>query len=726
MASLDILTGIIYLFLKSIIQFMNFTFPSVRLLRFFAWFAVGLTTLQPTFAAERDDLSALANDATSATDLHDAMVADLKFLTSEELQGRSSVDSTILEAADYIAERFRGLGLQTDLFDGTPLQFIDISVGPQIASGDSNFLVIESSTEPAGDNSIDLQNLRVGRDFTPLAIGASNQSVTGDVVWVGYGVRAPEYDYDDYAALDVQGKVVMMLRKEPGANNADSPFDGVGNTRHAFFETKIATAIEQGASAVLIVNDPASVENMVAAVNDRRQGELDRLTKIREQLLALPPDAVNAREKLNSQITRIEEMLNESDDTATAKRGLLDIVEAGMQSQVGIEHVESPDGSTPTTRPAIPVLSISRGLANRLLSNRLPEIEAEIDADWKPRSLELPGTQVRLGVELTPSTVRSPNVIGVLPGHGALADETIVIGAHYDHVGMGEFGSLAPGTVAVHNGADDNASGTATMLRVAGNLVRRLAGENQPTSHRRIVFIAFTGEERGLLGSKHYVEQPRFPISSTVAMINMDMVGRLNDNELTIYGTGTADGFEDLIAEINDSAKFRIIQVKSGYGPSDHASFYEAGIPVLFFFTGLHSDYHRPSDDFNKLNLTGMDRITDTISQAAERLATMPERPIYAETDKEVQIRHQLTVSMGVKLSQEADEVIIAEIREAGPADIAGVQAGDRLRMVGEASITRIADVLDQLRLRSPDDVLSIVVQRDTEELPFEITLLPR
>lgn len=705
---------------------MTTPLPNTPLLRLFALFAVCLIMVQRAAAAERDDRSDHANGTSSAVDLHDAMVEDLKFLTSDALQGRGSVDPTILEAADYIAERFRGLGLVTALFDGSPLQFLDISVGPKIASGETNFLAFENSGATADDDNLDLQNLQVGRDFTPLAIGASNQSVSGDVVWVGYGVRAPEYDYDDYATLDVAGKVVMMLRKEPGANNADSPFDGVENTRHAFFETKIATAIQEGATAVLIVNDPASVENKVAAVQERRQGELDRLAKIREQLLALPSDAVNARAKLNAQVTRVEELLDQSDDSAAAARGLLDIVEAGTQSQGGVASVESPDGSKPDTLPAIPVLSISRELANRLLSNRLPELEAGIDSDWKPRSLELPGMGVRLGVELTPSSVRSPNVIGVFPGRGALAEETIVIGAHYDHVGMGEFGSLAPGTLAVHNGADDNASGTATMLRVAGNLVQRLTGENQPASHRRIVFIAFTGEERGLLGSKHYVEQPRFPISSTVAMINMDMVGRLNDNELTIYGTGTASGFEELIADINQNTKFRIVQVRSGYGPSDHASFYEAGVPVLFFFTGLHSDYHRPSDDFNKLNLIGMDRITDIVSQAAERLALAPERPEYAETDKNVQIRHQLTVSMGVTLSREAGQVVIAATVADGPAAHAGVQAGDRLTMVGDTSIKRIGDVTDQLRLRSPDDVLRVVVQRDNEELTFEITLLPR
>ncbi len=703
---------------------MTATFLSAPAMRSLTLIVACLVVFGSSTAAERDADSLAPATATPHAELHDAMVEDLRFLTSDELQGRSSIDPTILDAADYIAERFRGFGLETSLFDGSPLQFLDIAVGPRLGSKAANFLEITSygSDQDEDDDRVELS---LSRDFLPLAIGASEQALSGELVWVGYGICAPEYQYDDYAAVDVQGKIVMMLRKEPGTNDPDSPFKGAENTRHAFFETKVATAIDEGAAAVLIVNDPASVEKMVAAAEQRRQGELSRLAKIRQRLLALPAEALNAREKLNGQIKRIESMLAESDEAATAERGLLGIAEAGTQSQHGSASVDAADGE-PTPRPPIPVLSISRALANRLLANRLSEFEAEIDSDWQPRSRLLAGTQLRLGVELTPSSARSPNVIGVLPGRGALANETVVIGAHYDHVGMGEFGSLAPGTVAIHNGADDNASGTSAMLRVAGELVQKLAGEQPVDSRRRLVFIAFTGEERGLLGSKHYIEQPRFPLSSTVAMINMDMVGRLNDNELTIYGTGTAEGFEALLDDVNEDAKFKMVKVQSGYGPSDHSSFYQAGIPVLFFFTGLHADYHRPSDDFDKLNLIGMDRITDIISQVSERLATAPERPVYAETEKNVQIRRQLTVSMGVTLSQQPGDVVLSSILAAGPAAEAGVRAGDQLIQVGKKTVHRIEDVMEQLRLQSPGDVLSVVVRRDAEELKLEIKLRPR
>ncbi len=704
---------------------MTSTLPTAKGVRLLAMIVLCVIAARPASAAERDARSSPPTAPTSAASLHDAMVADLKFLTSDALRGRSSIDPTILEAACYIAERFRGLGLETALFDGSPLQFLDIAVGPHIASDKANFLTITTRGGEKRDDD-EITNLTLSRDFTPLAIGASEQTAGGELVWVGYGIRAPEYHYDDYAGIDVQGKVVMMLRKEPGANDPDSPFDGVENTRHAFFETKVATAIDAGASAVLIVNDPTSVEKKVADVQERYQGERERLAKIRKRWLALPADAADAREKLSGQVARIEEMLAESDEQNDAARGLLGIVEAGTQAKRGEARIDSSTDDGPTTRPPIPVLSISRELADRLLSNQLQNMEAEIDSDWQPRRFELPDVHVRLGVELTPSSVRSPNVIGVLPGRGDLANETLVIGAHYDHVGMGEFGSLAPGTIAIHNGADDNASGTATMLRVAGDLVRKLTGEHAPASHRRIVFIAFTGEERGLLGSKHYVEQPRFPLSSTVAMINMDMVGRLNDNELTIYGTGSAAGFEDLLSEVNEDAKFRLVPVRSGYGPSDHSSFYQAGVPVLFFFTGLHTDYHRPSDDFDKLNLIGMDRITDIVSQVSERLATVPERPVYAETEKNVQIRRQLTVSMGVTLSQQPGEVVLSSILATGPAAEAGMRVGDRLIKVGKKPIKRIDDVMNQLRLRSPGDVLRVVVRRDAEEPKFAIKLRAR
>jgi hypothetical protein len=707
---------------------LSLTTRRFNFLTFGVAMVVGLLSVRPLESAEPANpikSSSIEPVLPSMTaDLHEFMLEDLRFLTSEALQGRSSIAPTIIEAADYIAGRFHEMGLETELFDGSPLQFVELAVGPKITSQEKNFLRISRSPNTSPDTLPEEQEL--ARDFNPLAIGASDQNAEGTLVWVGYGIRAPERQYDDYAGVNVRGKIVMMLRKEPGANDPNSPFDGVQNTRHAFFQTKVTTAIDEGVTAVLIVNDPTSVEQMLAAVDESRMREQERLIKIRERWQALPETAVNAREKLAKQIERIEKMLAESDEQATAKRGLLDISVAGTSAIHGTARKEEADSEATKAPSPIPVLSISRQLADQLLAGELSKLETEIDSDWQPRSREVSETTVRVGVQLSPSMFRSPNVIGVLPGRGDLAEETLVIGAHYDHVGMGEFGSLAPGTIAIHNGADDNASGTATLLRVAGRLTRELLGENAPPHHRRIVFIAFTGEERGLLGSKHYIAQPRFPLSSTVAMINMDMVGRLNDNELTVYGTGSAVEFRSLLAQLNETGKFRLVEVESGYGPSDHASFYEAGIPVLFFFTGLHSDYHRPSDDFEKLNLDGMTRITDIVSQASTRLATDASRPVYAKTEEKVQIRRQLTVFIGVTLAQQPGRVLLSSVQASGPADEGGLQSGDELLKVDKQSIEHINDLMEQLRLHSPGDVLNVEIRRGSEELKLKIKLRPR
>ncbi|WP_144058847.1 M28 family peptidase [Rhodopirellula sp. SWK7] len=688
----------------------------------------------PGVSAEPSELSVPSADVRANDDLRASMIEDLKYLTSEELKGRSSIDPTIFQAAEYLSERFHAMGLQTNVFGESALQTVEISVGPKVTSTEENYLQITASgrtvntdkPKAAADETSPV-DLRLQRDFTPLAVGASSGTAQGDLVWVGYGIRAPEHRYDDYEGVDVKGKVVMMLRKEPGVSDPTSPFDGIENSRHAYFDTKVSTAIDQGAAAVLIVNDPDSIERMVRDVRERRDTEQKRLTKIQERWHALPEDAVNSREKLSSQIARIEAMLGEiGGQIEVARRGLLNIGGAGLSPRGGVEKIVDPATGETTTRPPIPVLCVSRELAGRWMPKPIEQIEAEIDSNYQPRSFPLPDVNVRLGVEISPSKVPSPNVVAVLPGRGALAEETLVIGAHFDHVGMGEFGSLAPDTIAIHNGADDNASGTSALLRVAGELSQTLAGPQRPANHRRIVFIAFTGEERGLLGSKHYVQHPRYPLSSTVAMINMDMVGRLNDNELTVYGTGSAASFHGLLEQANQTTRFRIVEVPSGYGPSDHASFYEAGIPVLFFFTGLHADYHRPSDDFDKLNLDGMDRITDMISQVSERLATVPERPVYVKTEANVQIRRQLTVVMGVTLSQQPSEVVLSSILASGPAQEGGLLAGDRVVKVGKTPISTIEQFMDQLRLRSPGDQLPLIVRRGDEELQLKIKLRPR
>ncbi len=217
---------------------------------------------------------------------------------------------------------------------------------------------------------------------------------------------------------------------------------------------------------------------------------------------------------------------------------------------------------------ALPFLNVTRAFADKLLAEAgqpsLEDLEAQIDSDLKPRSRELPGWTLRARVDISRPTIETRNVVGVLEGAGPLADETVVIGAHYDHLGHGGLfsGSLAFLSKDIHNGADDNASGTAMVIEMA----RRLARRPDPLP-RRVVFVAFSGEEKGLLGSRHFVEHPPFPLNATVAMVNFDMVGRLNDrNELTIYGTGTSPGFEALVEALGQTSGFTIKKVAEGLG----------------------------------------------------------------------------------------------------------------------------------------------------------------
>ena len=657
------------------------------------------------------------------------MIVDLQFLTSDELEGRSSVEPIIQKAATYLADRFKSIGLKTDLFGGSAFQMVDISVGPKPSSRESNQVAIQSPTF-----GVTPEELVLGESFNPLAIGSMKSEVNAPLVWVGYGINSDKYQYNDYANVDLQGKVAMMMRKEPGATDPDSPFEGVTNTRHAFFDTKVATAIDAGAAAIVIINDADSIDRKVDEINSRQKSELDRISEIRKRLNSLPLEAVNIRKKLVEQIARAEAMAAGVDDELiAARRGLLEIIEAGPNPRGGNETLIDAETGAKSKREPIPVVSISREIADQLIRSSkqsfleegegLDRVIEMIDADVKPRSFPIDNAVININVELRPSTFKSPNVVATLPGKGDLAEQTIVIGAHYDHVGMGGYGSLAPGTVAVHNGADDNASGTAALLQVAENLVGELTDKQ---NRRRVVFIAFTGEERGLLGSKHYVQQSRFPISNTVAMVNMDMIGRLNDNELTVYGTESSDVMNGLLDTANEKSRFKLDRIGTGYGPSDHASFYAAEIPVLFFFTGLHSDYHRPSDDFDKLNLDGMGRITDMITQVSEQLATMPERPEYKQTEANVQIRRQLTVFMGVKLSQQPGEVVFSSILASGPAETGGLLAGDILLSLAGKPVTQIEQVFQRLRRYSPGDLIPLAIRRDGKSMKMEIKLRAR
>lgn len=284
------------------------------------------------------------------------------------------------------------------------------------------------------------------------------------------------------------------------------------------------------------------------------------------------------------------------------------------------------------TEAGIVVAQIKREIVEKRLQElgvSLSELKEKIDREEKPASIALPGLKAALNASLEKITKKTENVVGILPGSDPqLKDENIVIGAHYDHIGLGYFGTRDTTTEGqVHNGADDNASGTALVM----NLAERLSRRSRPMA-RTIVFVAFTGEELGLHGSRHYVSHPPFPIGSTKAMINLDMVGRMKDKHVTVAGIDTAKEFRDIITAAGQELGVDIGLSLRAAGNSDHTSFYNKNIPVLHFYTGAHEDYHRPTDDWEKLNIEGMVKVSDVVLALIEKIAGSKEPPTFVRS----------------------------------------------------------------------------------------------
>ena len=309
------------------------------------------------------------------------------------------------------------------------------------------------------------------------------------------------------------------------------------------------------------------------------------------------------------------------------------------------------------------------------------------------------------------------NVIGVLRGRSPQRrGEVIVIGAHYDHLGMGGFGALddPDSTGKVHNGADDNASGTTALLEVARQLVHRRLD-------RTVVFIAFSGEELGDLGSEYYVKHPTVPVDSIYAMLNMDMVGRLRNAKLAANGAATAKEFPGLLDSLNHvrgQPRFDLQASGDGWGPSDHASFYGAKRPVLFFFTGLHADYHRTTDDVDRIDVVGLERVADFVSDVATALADRPGAltfvdapPPQASTSGSGYGAYLGTIP---DMSESPGGVRITGTRSGSPADKAGLMAGDVITAIGTKTIANLYDMTDALRSHQAGDTVVIMVKRDT------------
>jgi hypothetical protein len=576
---------------------------------------------------------------------------DVMFLADDAREGRAPGTAGIEAAANYIATMFNIAGLKPA--PGAEGYFQPFEISGDARLGEPQRLAV------AGPNGQAL-SAELKTDYTPLAIGIAGHLEKTPLVFAGYGITAKDQeaklDYDDYADVDVKGKAVILLRKEPQQDQEDSPFGGKRQTSYAFFQHKISNAFQHGAAAVLLVNDAAGLKG-------------------------------------------------------GTKDTLIDFTAAGTSKISNL-----------------PVLMVKRSFIDRILAEAgvpaLEDLEAQIDADLKPRSRVLDGWTLDATITIDRTPIRTKNVVGVLEGAGPFAEETVVLGAHYDHLGHGGMGSLAFLSREIHNGADDNASGTAMLLEMA----RRLGRRPDPLP-RRVVFIAFSGEERGLLGSAHYVEHPLYPLDKTVMMVNFDMVGRLNDkNELTIYGTGTTPGLDALVEALGKTEGFVIKKIADGFGPSDQASFYGKGIPVLFTFTGTHKDYHRPSDDADRINYAGMARIADFAELLVLDLVRRPERPLFTKVERKRQGSDTGRVALSVYLGTipEYDDSIqgvkLSGVREDSPADKGGLKGGDIIIGLGGKPIGTINDYMESLSRYKPGDSAEIVVKREGQEVTLKVT----
>jgi hypothetical protein len=582
----------------------------------------------------------------------DEYLGIIKFLASPEMRGRATGSPELEKSAAYIRDQFRGMNLKPVSGDS---YYQDFDVTTSARLGKKNELTYSTG---AGREA-----LRFQEDFVPLNLSAAGE-VSGNLVFAGFGITAPEYDYDDYSGLDVKGKIVLLLRHEPQEFDEKSVFEGKVYTAHSQIFSKAANAKFHGAKAVLLVNDVGT-----------HSGDADDLEKFGG---AEGPD------------------------------------------NAGIEFVQ-----------------VKAGVVNRWLAlsgKNLEAIESGIDKDLHPESFALPETlRLDLDVDIGREVKTVHNVAAYLPGE---TSEYVVIGAHYDHLGLGGQFSMAPSlTGTVHPGADDNASGTAGVIELARWF------SHQPKHQRGILFLTFAGEELGLLGSSYYVNHPLLPLKDDVAMINMDMIGRIRDRKVYVGGVGTGTTFGALLKQLAPQHDFDAdLTEKAGYGSSDHTSFTTKQVPVLFFFSGLHADYHKPSDTWDKIDAPDAVRLLDLVADVTGHLIDSSPRPQFvrvaeAQPPGEVANPHSGKVSGGgygpdfgsiPDFTELPNGVRFADVRPGSPAAKAGLKGGDILTEFDGKPIQNLYDFTYALRASHPGQEVLVKVLRGNQTIEAKVLLTER
>ena len=379
----------------------------------------------------------------------------------------------------------------------------------------------------------------------------------------------------------------------------------------------------------------------------------------------------------------------------------------------------------PESPAGIPVLQVKTSVAQKWVD--LAEFQKAVDADLKPRS-RATGVRIEGNVDVKATFADADNLAGIIPGRGAHAGEIVVLGAHYDHLGYGGAGSLRPNVHAIHNGADDNASGVAAVLGIA----KRLRDQLDDVNNRRTILVTlFAAEETGLGGSSYFVAHPPVPVSRMMAMINLDMVGMMRDDRLIVFGTESAPQWSDLIDHATEFAKIKVTAKGDGYGPSDQTSFYAARVPVLHLFTGAHERYHTPDDKAVTLNYPGMEQVVDFGTSVMTHVAAAKVTPQYAraaaapafEGDSRGYGAYLGTVPDYGAMESATGGVKLADVRPGSPADKAGIRGGDVIVSIAGTKIENLYDMTYALQDHKPGETVDVIVVRGGERVTLRATL---
>lgn len=628
----------------------------------------------------------------------DRLHAHIEYLASDKLEGRRTGTPGSVLAAEYIAREFSRIGLRRSIgYDTAGMSILEadspnryLQEFPYVTGvelGKDNELRFRLVANPLSKvvplKADVVSNLRVGEDWLPLGMSSQGRVENTQAVLVGYGLTISDLKYDDYAGANVKDKIALAFEGTPDGDNLHGEF-----ARYEDVRWKAIAARNAGAKALIVIASESYFEH-------------DRLSRLRY-------------------------------DNSAGGAGL-------------------------------PIVAISRQAAATLLSTsstliadvekRLRAKQSQRDEDQTP-VLPQHTALITLATDIVRREGAAANVVGILDGSDPnLKNEVVVIGAHYDHLGRGGEGSLAPREGEIHHGADDNASGTAAVLELA-----RMFKSQGVRPRRTILFMAFSGEEEGLLGSNYYVNHPILPLANTVAMLNMDMIGRMKENKLIIGGVGTAEQWRSIVDAQNralgtsvsaaagthasgypigvasngrsivtsdTSKQFNLTLSEDGFGPSDHSSFYSKQIPVLFFWTGTHDDYHKPSDTADKINYADEARVIGLVARIIDDVDASDKRPAYTLAKSDATGRATgFRVYLGTipNYADSNDGLLLDGVRENSPAATAGIKTGDKIVKLAGREIRNVYDYTYALGEMKAGQDYEVELMRAGQRIKLAIT----